>query len=188
MERLTENSSLWVQGIATSGSTTSLGDTTQAWTTNEWAGYELYIYSGTGTGQIAIITSNTANSLSFSEISTAPDITSRYQILGYDGGKSSGSNTANTFNDSTKSWPANRWANYAVRILFGTGAGQLRRILSNTTTALTINGSWNVLPDSTSVYSIQGDSETTYFSWGGSAEIYMHNGGSIDMPSHGRAF
>jgi hypothetical protein len=188
MERLTENSSIWVQGIATSGTTTSLGDTTQAWTTNQWAGYELYIYSGTGKGQFAIITSNTANALSFSAISTAPDTTSRYQILGYDGGKSSGSNTANTFNDSTKSWTANRWANYAVRILFGAGAGQLRRILSNTTTALTINGSWNVLPDSTSVYAIQGDSETTYFSWGGSAEIYMHNGGSIDMPSHGRAF
>jgi hypothetical protein len=188
LERLTENSSLWVQGIATSGTTTSLTDTTQNWTTNEWTGYEVYIYSGTGRGQFAIVTSNTATALSFSTISTAPDATSRYQILGYDGGKSSGSNTSNTFNDSSKSWTANRWTNYAVRILFGTGAGQLRRILSNTTTALTIYGSWNVLPDSTSVYAIQGDSETTYFSWGGSAELYMHNGGNLDMLTHGRAF
>lgn len=188
LERLTENSSLWVQSIATSGSTTTLVDSTQNWTVNQWVGYELFIYSGTGRGQFAIVTSNTATTLSFATISTAPDTTSRYQILGYDGGKSNGSNTFNTFNDSSKSWTANRWTNYAVRILAGTGAGQLRRILSNTTTALTIVGSWNVLPDSTSVYAIQGDSETTYFAWGGSSEIYMHNGGNLDMLTHGRAF
>ena len=188
LERLTENSSIWVQSVATSGSTTTLVDNTQNWDVNEWAGYELYIYGGTGRGQIVTITSNTATTLTFSTISTAPDATSLYQITGYDGGISSGSNTFNTFNDSTKSWTANRWTNYAVRILYGTGAGQLRRILSNTTSALTINGSWNVLPDNTSIYSIQGDSETAYFSWGGSAELYMHNAGNIDMPTHGRAF
>lgn len=186
LERITENSSMYVQSIATSGSATTLVDSTQNWATNKWAGYELYIYSGTGRGQIVSITSNTATTLTFSTISTAPDATSRYQILGFDAGKSSGSNTYNTINDSTRSWTANRWANFGVRILSGTGAGQFRQILSNTGTALTIYGSWNILPDSTSVYSIQGFSDVMYFAWGGSGEVFMHNSGNLDLLSHGR--
>jgi hypothetical protein len=187
LERLTENSSLWFQSIASSGSTTTLVDNTQAWTTNQWAGYELYIYTGTGRGQFANVTSNTANTLTFPTITTAPDATSRYQLLGYDGGQSSGSNTANTLADTTKSWSTNRWANYAVRILNGAGSGQVRRILSNTATALTVSGGWNVLPTSASVYVIQADSDTMYFSWGGSAETFMHNVG-IDLLTHGRQY
>jgi hypothetical protein len=188
LERITENSTIWVQNIATSGTTGTLVDSTANWTVNQWTGYYAYIYTGTGRGQIIPITSNTATTLSFSTISTAPDATSRYQILGYDAGKSSGSNTANTIIDSGKSWTVNRYANYAVRILFGTGAGQLRRIISNSSTALTINGFWNILPDNTSVYVIQGDSETVYFSWGGSAEVFIHNAGNSDMLTHGRMF
>lgn len=188
LERITENSSLWAQGIATSGSTTTLVDATQNWAVNQWAGYELYFYTGTGRGQIVIITSNTATTLTFPTVSTAPDATTRYQIIGYDGGKSTGSNTFNTINDSTKAWTVNRYANYAVRILFGTGAGQLRQILSNTSTQLTIYGGWNILPDSTSVYVIQGASETMYIGWGGSSEVFMHNAGNLDLLSHGRAF
>ena len=187
LERLTENSSLWLQNIATSGSTTTLVDNTQAWTTNQWAGYELFIYTGTGRGQFVIVTSNTANTLTFPAITTAPDATSRYQLLGYDGGQSSGSNTANTLADTSKTWAVNRWANYAVRILSGTGAGQVRRILSNTATALTVSGGWNILPTSASVYVIQPDSDTMYFGWGGSAETFMHNVG-IDMLTHGRQY
>jgi hypothetical protein len=188
LERVTENSSLWVQSIATSGSVTTLVDITANWTINQWAGYSLYIYTGTGKNQIVTINSNTSDTLTFSSIGTAPDATSRYQIIGYDAGTSSGSNTAKTFNDSTKSWTVNRWANYAVRILAGTGAGQLRQILSNSSTSLTLYGGWNVLPDSTSVYAIQGASETAYFTWGGLGEVYMYNLGNVDMLSHGRMF
>jgi len=188
IERMTENSSLWVQSIATAGTTTTLADSTQNWAVNQWAGYELYIYSGTGRGQIVVITSNTANTLTFSAITTAPDTTSRYQIIGYDGGKSSGSNLYNTINDTTKSWTANRWTNYAVRILFGTGAGQVRQILSNTTTALTVYSPWHILPDTTSVYVIQGASDTMYIGWGGSSEVFMHHAGNIDMLTHGRMY
>lgn len=187
LERVTENSTLWVQGTATAGTTTTLQDNTQNWAINQWAGYELYFYSGTGRGQVAIITSNTANTLTFPTITTAPNATTQYNIVGFDGGRSTGSNTNNTLVDTTKSWTVNRWSNYAVRILAGTGAGQVRRILSNTSTALTIIGTWNILPDSTSVYTIQGDSDTMYIGWGGSAETFMHNT-NIDMLSHGRAY
>lgn len=188
LERMTENSSIWVNGKVTSGTTTSLTDSTENWTVNGFANFYVYFVSGTGRGQIAKITSNTATVLTFGTLSTAPDATTIYQIMGYDAGTSSGSNTASILNDSTKTWVANRYANYAVRILFGTGAGQLRRIISNTTTALTINTGWNILPDSTSVYSIQGDSDGLIFSWGGSSELFIHNAGNNDMLSHGRVY
>lgn len=186
MERVTENSTIWDTGTATSGSTTTLVNTISSWTVNEWAGYSLYIYSGTGSGQIVKITSNTSTVLTFPAISTAPDATSKYVITGFDAGVSSGSNTYNTLNDSTKTWTTNQYAHFGVRIISGTGSGQIRQIRSNTATALTTYNGWNVLPDSTSIYTIQGFSPTAYFTWGGSAELFLYNAGDIDLPSHGR--
>jgi hypothetical protein len=192
LERVTENTTIWQQGIASSGSTTTLVDNTVNWTANAYTGYQTFIFSGTGRGQIANITQNTSTTLTFNAQSTAIDSTSRYQILGYDGGKSSGSNAYNTIIDSSKSWPVNRYANYGVRILYGTGAGQQRQILSNTTTTLTIYGNWNILPDNTSVYSIQGYSETMYLGWAAvtpsGSEIFMHNIRDNDLLTHGRVY
>lgn len=187
VERVTENSVIFWQNKAASGSTTTLVDNTANWTTNQWAGYPLYIFSGSGKGQIAIITSNTSTTLTFPTQAVAIDSSSYFQIIGYEGGKSSGSNTFNTFIDSSKSWTVNRYANYGVRILFGTGAGQQRQILSNTSTALTIYGRWNIVPDNTSVYVIQGYSDVLYIGWGGSSQIYLHNL-TNDMLTHGRVY
>ena len=186
VERMTENSTLWQQSIATSGSVTTLVDSTLNWVVNAYANYKLYIYSGTGEGQIVTITSNTANTLTFPTLGVAPDATSRYQITGYDAGTSSGSALYNTLPDTTKAWAVDRWANYGVRILFGAGAGQLRRIASNTTDTLTIIGSWNEMPSNTSVYAIIGATETMFVGWGGSGEVFMHNAGNLDMLTHGR--
>lgn len=187
IERTSEVFSIWYSGVSTSGSTTTLVDSSANWAADQWAGYQAYIFSGTGLGQTMTVTSNTATTLSFGTVSTAPDSTSRYQIMGYDGGVSSGSNTYNTLADSSKSWATNRYANYAVRILYGTGAGQTRQILSNTGTNLTLYSPWNTLPDNTSVYSIHG-AETLYMSWGGVGEVFMHNPGNVDMLSHGRVY
>jgi hypothetical protein len=115
-----------------------------------------------------------------------PDNTSRYQIMGFDAGTAS-SATYNTLVDSTKSWTTNRWANYAVRILAGTGAGQLRSILSNSGTTLTLYNAWNIIPDSTSVYVIQGDSNNFYFVLGGYSEVFLYRvANDVDTISHGR--
>lgn len=172
-DRIAENDTLWYIGnCASSSNTTTLVDSSANWTAGEWTNHEVYIYTGTGRGQIATITNNTSNSLSFSALSTAPDATSKYQILGYDGGKSSGSNEYNKIKDSTKSWTVNRWANYGVRILSGTGAGQLRQIRSNTSTEITIYGYWNIQPDSTSVYVIQGSADVMYLASNVSAAVY----------------
>jgi hypothetical protein len=189
LERLTENSTVWYQGLATSGSVTTIVDSKANWTTDQWKNYYVFAWSGTGRGQIAAITTNSATTLTVGTQSIAFDSTTRYQIMGYDAGKSSGTNTYNTFNDSSKSWTTDRWKNYAVRILYGTGAGQTRAISTNSSTALTVYRPWNILPDSTSVYAIQGDSDTMYIGWGGSSEIYMHNlAGGSEMLSHGRVY
>jgi len=189
VERTTENSSTWFRGKATSGTTTTLVDAglgvdRAAWTTNQWVGYWVYIFSGTGDGQIRQILSNTSTTLTWSSVGTAPDSTSRYFIIGFDAGiASSGASTSIT--DSTKSWTVNRWTNYSVRILAGTGAGQIRPIASNTATALTIMGTWTTTPDNTSVYVIQGDPDKIYIQLGGIAATAIYNLDSL-VPSFGR--
>lgn len=64
------------------GSTTTLNDATKKWKVNQWAGKRCLITAGTGYQQEFTITSNTATQLSFSTITTAPDTTSTYTILG----------------------------------------------------------------------------------------------------------
>ena len=71
-------------GIATSGSTTTLVDTTQNWETNIWAGKRLRITGGNGysnAGAEIYIASNTQTTLSFAAGGATIDATSTYTIL-----------------------------------------------------------------------------------------------------------
>jgi len=179
IERTTENSSIWERGIATGGTTTTLVDALHgvdapSWRTNQWAGYWVFIFSGTAAGQIRQIASNTDTTLTWSSAGTAPDATSRYLILGFDAGVAT-AGASTTLTDSSKSWATNRWANYVVRILHGTGRGQTRIIASNTATVLTVQNAWDTNPDNTSVFAIQGNPETMYLVAGNNAAILMHN-------------
>jgi len=189
IERTTENSSIWERGLATGGSTTTLVDATRgvdlaAWRTNQWAGYWVFIFSGTAAGQVRQIASNTGTTLTWSTAGTAPDTTSRYLILGFDAGTAT-AGASTTLTDSTKAWATNRWANYVVRILHGTGRGQTRIIASNTATVLTVQNAWDTNPDNTSVFAIQGNPEVLYLVSGGNAAILMHNLDS-QVPTFGR--
>lgn len=67
-------------GMATSGSTTTLVDTTKNWKVNYWAGKRLRFNSGTGQSVEQTIVSNTANTLTFA-IGTAPSTDTAYTIL-----------------------------------------------------------------------------------------------------------
>jgi len=67
-------------GAASSGSTTTIVDTTKTWVVNQWAGKRVVITAGTGQRVEATIASNTANTLTTSAI-TAPDTTTNYTIL-----------------------------------------------------------------------------------------------------------
>lgn len=64
------------------GSSTTLVDSTQSWRPNQFQDYEVQIVAGTDAGQKAIITSNTATTLTFAPAMTgSTDATSLYQIL-----------------------------------------------------------------------------------------------------------
>lgn len=68
-----------------SNTTTTLNNTGKAWTTNQWANYQVEITGGTGAGQIRTIASNTGTALTVSSAWTVtPDGTSTYAIQGND--------------------------------------------------------------------------------------------------------
>lgn len=83
--------------------------------------------------------------------------------------------TSTTLVNSAKTWTTNQWTNSQVRIVSGTGAGQIRTISSNTATTLTVP-TWTTTPDSTSVYSIEGNDDFIYFvSGSNSANMYKYS-------------
>ena len=62
-----------------------------------------------------------------------------------------------------------------VRITAGTGAGQIRGIVSNTATTLTVASNWTVNPDATSQYSIEGNDDYLYFMGNNAVTLYRYS-------------
>lgn len=154
-------------GTATAGAATTLTNSAETWTVNQWVGYTLRITDGTGAGQTKAITSNTGTVLTVASAWTVtPDATSVYSIwysaaaMALDSGTAT-AGAASTLTDSGKSWVTNQWANQSVRIVSGEGAGQIRTIASNTATILTVSEAWATTPDNTSVYSISSQPKLT---------------------------
>ncbi len=72
-------------GTVTSATPTTLVDSTQTWTVNEFANLYVWIVAGTGAGQKVRILSNTSNTLTMATTwAVTPDATSEYSIGGYD--------------------------------------------------------------------------------------------------------
>ncbi len=73
-----------------------------------------------------------------------------------DTGIATGTQSLTQLVDTTKyaSWLVDKFAYFAVKITSGTGVGQVRMILNNTSQALTLQDAWTTLPDATSVYGI----------------------------------
>lgn len=91
---------------------------------------------------------------------------------GFVNGTSTGSNSSTTLNTG-KTWLLNQWANYQVRIISGTGAGQIRAVASNTTGGVaTVSAAWTVTPDATSVYRVEGNDDYLYLL--GNAVVAMY--------------
>jgi hypothetical protein len=69
-------------GSATSGTTTTLTDASQNWTVNAFAGKSLELISGTGAPALALIASNTANTITITgSFTTAPANGTLYRVL-----------------------------------------------------------------------------------------------------------
>lgn len=71
-------------GTVTAGTTSTLTDSSKAWTVNQWAGYWCFIRFGTGAGEVRQITSNTATALTFYApvLAAAPTAGQLYRIEG----------------------------------------------------------------------------------------------------------
>lgn len=82
---------------------------------------------------------------------------------------------ASTLTNSAKAWTTNQFANSQVRIVSGTGAGQLRTIASNTGTALTTSTAWTTAPDATSVYSIEGNDDFIYYMGSNAVTLFRYS-------------
>jgi hypothetical protein len=161
-------------GLATAGSTTTLTDSTQNWATNQWAGFYVLTVSGTGAGQCLKILSNTATALTFATAS-APDTTTVYQIRGNAAlavGKAT-SGSATTLVNTGKTWTSGQWVNYQLRIISGTGAGQIKKITASDGTSVTI-GSGATL-DNTSVYEIEPNEDLIYFAGNNAVTMYTYS-------------
>jgi len=71
----------WLEdGTASAGTSTTLTDSSQSWTVNEFQNKCVIITNGTGQGQIRSISSNTATALTVPTWDTNPDATSEYVI------------------------------------------------------------------------------------------------------------
>ena len=178
--------SVWTRGNnPTSATNTTLTDTTQNWTVNQFAGNYIYFCGGLGEGQLSKIISNTNTVITFNSVTTAPDTTTNYIVEGYDCGTAT-SGTVQTITDSTKNWPINRYANFMVRILFGTGKGLNLQIDSNTANTITFVKPTGFTLDSTTIYSIIPDGDKSYFMLGGQAATFIYNYPDDLMTTGGR--
>jgi hypothetical protein len=66
-------------------STTTLNNSSKAWTVNQWANFQIRVTSGTGVGQTRTVSSNTGTVITVSSVWTiTPDGTSQYVIEGND--------------------------------------------------------------------------------------------------------
>lgn len=83
--------------------------------------------------------------------------------------------TVNTLSNSAKAWTTNQWTNYQIRIISGTGIGQIRTISSNTGTQITVSANWTVTPDATSVYEITGNDDYLYLLGNGAVTMYRYS-------------
>ena len=82
---------------------------------------------------------------------------------------------ASTLTNGAKTWTVNQWTNFQVRIVSGTGIGQIRVIASNTATVLTTTVAWTTNPDTTSVYEITGDEDKLYLIGNNAVTMYRYS-------------
>lgn len=148
-------------GWATSGTSTTLVDTSKNWRNNQYQNCRVRVVAGTGEGNDVVITSNTATTLTVASWNVAtPAATSKYEIMDSYGFVTTGGGTT-TITDANKNFPTNYLAGKRVRYIAGTASSSAgtsvveQPITSNTATAITISALTSNATDSYySVYEI----------------------------------
>lgn len=125
-------------GWATSGSATTLVDSSKNWTINQWINCRVRVICGTGEGNESVITANTATTLTVASWGVAtPDTTSKYEILDSFGIVTTGGSSVGTITDANKNYKTNALAGKRIRITAGAALGTELAITSNTATVIT---------------------------------------------------
>ena len=161
-------------GYPTSGTTTSIVDTTKNWIRGVWVNHVVRITAGTGLGSELTITANNNNTLTFSAAAFTPDTTTRYEIMDTFGTATSGS--TNILVDSTKNWATSQWVNKRARVIGGLGVTNELTISASTATSITIG--IGLSPDTTTNYVIYGPAAKgagmiLKWTWGNGNHRYM---------------
>jgi len=127
-----------------------------SWTTNQWAGRVVSLMSSESQDPQLLanftIASNTATVLTLAAGNpvTAGIVAGDFMAI-----RALVSASGAVLTDSAFGLTATAEVGKMARVIFGTGAGQERRILSNTATAITLESALDVAPDSTSVVVIE---------------------------------
>jgi len=172
-------------GYPTSGTTTSITDTTKNWIRGTWVGHVVRIMAGTGLGNELVITANNNNTITFAVATFTPDTTTRYAIMDSFGTATSGSTT--TLVDTGKNWVTNQWVGKRVRFVGGASASNEVTITSNTAT--TLNFAATTATDATTNYVIygppaRGAGANVKWTWGNGNHKYLFapiGGGSLGV-------
>lgn len=170
-------------GYATSGTTTTIIDSTKNWDPGSWTNYRVRITAGTGLGAEFAITGNTTTTLTFATQTFTPDTTTRYEIMDTFGIATAGATT--TLTDTTKNWKVNQFAGKRVRFYTGTGQAIEQTIVSNTATVLTF--ALGTAPGTDTCYTIlemnprsTGVGVTWLFGGGNDNKLFITRGGSTN--------
>lgn len=140
-------------GTATSGSSTNLVVSGRTWTVDQWKNYQVRITSGTGRGQIRVITANDATTLTFAA-GAVIDNTSTFIIEGDENAIYALGNNAVTLYKYSIS--ANTWATVSVT---AARAGAPIAGMTATFVGQTGNSNWadkSSIKDGRYIYSLRG--------------------------------
>ena len=153
-------------GWATSGSSTTLVDSTKNWRNNQYQNCRVRVVAGTGEGNDVVITSNTATTLTVASWNVAtPDSTSKYEIMVSYEIVTTGAGTT-TITDANKNFPTNYLAGKRVRYIAGTAVSGEASITSNTATVITMGTlTANATDTFYCVYEIPARSTATDIKW-----------------------
>lgn len=170
------------EGVAASGSTTTtiLASAETGTFAAGMIGLYLRFTSGVNAGQRRLITAvSSRTSLTVTAFGSAPAAGDTFIVEVPEGTATGGTTTTVTMTGA--GWTTNMYANSDVIIVSGTGAGQRRRIASNTADTLTLasavsgnarTGAFTTAPASGSVFRIVPSSDFLYYKTGNNATSF----------------
>jgi hypothetical protein len=138
--------------------------------------FRVYDYA-TNTWSAALVTTNLPATLTTTaeiRLVSTPSIPENGVAVKYNTVTAVASSTSTVVTQAGTNYAVNQWANFQVRIVGGTGAGQTRTITSNTATTITVPA-FTVTPDATSVIHIEGNDDFLYLFGNAAVTAYRYS-------------